>query len=151
MAGLVSPSDVVGDDPRAVVDRFFDAEMRYIAAGGAPRGADFSEMAALLHPEAVMHQGPSVPWPGDWKGIHELERFFSTLSHTWSSMEITDVKHYQGNEGVAVTVVGNLTSRRTGLTVHADAAHFIVLRDGLIHDWTVFFLDPMKLREVCGL
>ena len=144
-------NDLVHSDAGAVVDRFFEAEVRYIAAGGASRGADFAEMAALLHPEATMHQGPSVPWPGDWKGVEELERFFSLLSNTWRHMEIANVKKYQRSDGVAISVVGRLTSRRTGRTVHADASHFISLRDGLIHDWTVFFLDPMKLKEVCGM
>src|SRR5437660_8426367 len=120
----------------SVLDRFFDAEMRYIAAGGAPRGADFSEMAALLHPDAVMHQGPSVPWPGDWRGIEQLELFFSILSETWSAMDIVPMERFPRQDGVAIKVVGKLTSRATGWTINADASHFIVLRDGLIHDWT---------------
>lgn len=139
------------DAAAMVLERFFDAEVRYIAAGGAPRGADFSEMAALLHPDVVMHQGPSVPWPGDWKGKAELERFFALLSNTWSHMEITDVKKYRRSDGVAVSVVGTLTSRDTGRTVRADASHFISLRDNLINDWTVFFMDPVLLRQTCGL
>jgi len=146
--GTESPA---GKDAAAVVEEFFAAEMRYIAAGGAARGADFGEMAALLHPEAVMHQGPSVPWPGDWRGIARLEEFFALLSETWSAMDITNVQHYRGVEGVAVSVVGKLTSRATGLTVHAEASHFITLRDGLIDDWTVFFLDPVTLSRTCGL
>lgn len=148
---VMDPHGGIRDDVAAVLDEFFAAEVRYIAAGGASRGADFGEMRALLHPEAVMHQGPSVPWPGDWIGVDGLEAFFSTLSDTWSHMKIGDVKKYRRDDGVAVSVLGTLTSRRTGRTVHAEASHFISLRDGLIHDWTVFFLDPVKLKEVCGL
>jgi ketosteroid isomerase-like protein len=137
--------------PRQVMDRFYAAELRYIAAGGAARGADFSEMAACMHPDVVMHQGPSTPFPGDWVGIAELERFFANLAETWVSMDIQDVRYYSADDGVAIGMRGVLTSRATGAVVEADLIQVITMSDGLIRDWTVYWLDPVALREACGL
>jgi hypothetical protein len=135
----------------AVLDRFYDAEMRYIAAGGARAGASFAEMAACLHPQAVMHMGPDVPFPGDWVGIEGVERFFGILAETWSSMVITDVKYYQRDDGVAISMRVALTSIATGQTAHARLLQFITIDEGLIRDFTVFYLDPLRLRQVVGL
>ncbi|WP_236790829.1 nuclear transport factor 2 family protein [Amycolatopsis sp. GM8] len=136
--------------PTAVLDKFYDAEMRYIAAGGARGGASFDEMAACLHPQAVMHMGPSVPFPGDWAGIDGVERFFAVLSETWSSMVITDVTYFSREDGVAISMRVALTSRATGQTAHARLAQFITFDAGLIRDFTVFYLDPLRLNEVVG-
>ncbi|MEV6013111.1 nuclear transport factor 2 family protein [Streptomyces sp. NPDC051976] len=138
-------------DPTSVLDAFYDAEMRYIAAGGARDGASFAEMAACLHPEAVMHMGPSVPFPGDWRGIEGVKRFFAMLSDTWVSMVITDVKYFNGEDGVAISMRVQLTSRATGRTADARLAQFITFDDGLIRDFTVFYLDPLALNAACGL
>ncbi|WP_331748273.1 nuclear transport factor 2 family protein [Streptomyces chartreusis] len=136
-------------NPAAVMDRFYDAEVRYIAAGGAAAGADFSEMASCLHRDVVMHQGPSVPFPGDWVGIDELERFFAVLSETWIAMEILDRSYFIGDEGVAISMRGVLTSRATGRIIEMNVGQVITMTDGLIRDWTVFYEDPVKVGEIC--
>lgn len=140
----ISPADLLSE--------LYAAEERYIAAGGAKAGADFSEMAACLHPEVVMHQGPSTPFPGDWVGISEVQRFFSVLAETWVGMEINDIEYYLAGEGIAVTMNGRLTSRATGRTLEAaKCAQVITMKDGLVHDWTVFYLDPVGVLTACGI
>ncbi len=150
MSPVIGP-EVPRVDPTDVLDSFYDAEMRYIAQGGARGGASFDEMAACLHPEAVMHMGPDVPFPGDWTGLEGVERFFAVLSETWVSMVITNVEYFTGDEGVAITMQVQLTSRATDLAADARLAQFITFDDGLIRDFTTFYLDPLRLKEVCGL
>ncbi|GAA0985891.1 nuclear transport factor 2 family protein [Acrocarpospora macrocephala] len=135
----------------AVLDRFYAAEMEYVAAGGAQRGASFDAMAACFHPEAVMRQGPWAPFPGLWEGIEGVERFFAVLSDTWSSAEGLDVTYFQGSDGAAVSMKVLLTSRATGRQVDAHLAQFITLDDGLIRDFAVFYLDPVAISRTCGL
>ena len=134
-----------------VLDRFYDAEVRYLAEGGAPRGASFDDMAACFHPEAVMHQGPSVPFPGDWKGIDGIERFFAVLSEVWASADGMEVTYYVGEDGVAVSMRVELTSRATGAKVDGRLGQFITFEDGLIRDFTVFYLDPVAISRACAL
>jgi ketosteroid isomerase-like protein len=138
-------------DHVVLLKRFYDAEMRYVAAGGAPRGADFSDMAACFHPEAVMRQGPNAPFPGDWAGLAEIERFFAVLSDTWISAEGLENTYFTGDDGVAVSMRVQLTSRATGTSVDAHLAQFITFEDGLIRDFTVFYFDPLGISAACGL
>jgi uncharacterized protein len=136
-------------DPAALMDHFYDAEVRFIEAGGAAAGADFSEMAACFHPDVVMHQGPSVPFPGDWVGREGLRDFFAVLSETWSDMAILDRAYYVGDDGVAITMRGVLTSRATGRSVEMDVSQVILMSEGLIRDWTVFYDDPVTIAAIC--
>jgi uncharacterized protein len=135
----------------AALDRFYEAEMAYVAAGGAPRGASFAAMAACFHPDAVMRQGPWAPFPGEWKGIAELERFFSVLSETWASAEGMAVTYFHGEDGVAVDMFVRMAARATGLVVDAHLAQFIRFDGDLIRDFAVFYSDPVEISRVCGL
>ena len=43
--------------PRQVLARFFEAERRYMQAGGS-----FEEFAGTLADDVVLHQSPDLPW-----------------------------------------------------------------------------------------
>lgn len=133
-----------------LLDRFYEAEVRYLEAGGAPRGADFADMAACFHPEAVMRQGPDAPFPGDWKGADGIERFFSVLSDTWIRAEDMANTYYANDDGVAVYMRVRLTARATNTTIDAQLGQFITVDDGLIREFTVFYLDPVGVSRACG-
>ncbi|WP_236790835.1 nuclear transport factor 2 family protein [Amycolatopsis sp. GM8] len=132
---------------RATLDSFFAAETRYVAAGGAEVGADFGEMAAHLHPEVVMHQGPRVPFPGDWVGVHGIERFFAAFSQTFRSIDLREIRYFTGDEGLAIRLRLRAIARATGRQVDSRVGHLILFDDGLIRDWTVFYLDPVAVTK----
>ena len=98
----------------AVLASFYEAEQRYVAAGGAKAGADFSEMASHLHPDVVGRQGPTVPYPGDWHGAEGLQRFFALFTETWSSLELSDIQYFEGETGLAIQMRMQATSVATG-------------------------------------
>jgi len=131
-----------------LLNAFYDSEQRYVAAGGAPAGADFSELAAHLHADVVAHQGPTVPYPGDWHGAAGLERFFATFTDTWSSLLLTDTKYFEGESGVAVAMRMRATARATGKQLDTRVGHFFTFEDGLIRDIDVFYADPEHVRQV---
>jgi ketosteroid isomerase-like protein len=134
--------------PFEVLDRFYNAEIQYVAAGGASAGADFSDMASYLHPDAVLRQGPSVPFPGDWSGIDGVERFFAAFSSTWSSLDLSEITYFEAPEGVAISMRMRATARATERKLDARVGQFILFTDGLIHDFTVFYLDPVAVSDV---
>jgi ketosteroid isomerase-like protein len=136
-------------DPKVLLDRFYDAEVRYMNAGGAAAGADFSEVAACLHPDVVFRHGPSVPYPGDWQGVDGVARLFEAMSETWSYLDFQEVNYFYNATGVAIKLKGVLRSRATGKSVAGEAGQFVIVTDGLIKDWTTFFLDPVGLSEAC--
>ncbi len=130
------------------LNAFYAAEQRYVTTGGRAAGADFSELAALFHPDFVCHQGPSLPYAGDWHGADGLERFFEVFTATWSSLELGDIRYFSGETGVSITMRMRATARATGRTLDMPVAHFLIIEDGLIREFNVFYDDPVGLREV---
>ncbi|MEU9546567.1 nuclear transport factor 2 family protein [Streptomyces mirabilis] len=137
----------LADSHRVVLDSFYAAEVRYVAAGGAEAGADFKEMALHLHPEIVVHQGPTVPYAGEWRGIDGLERFFAIYTDTWSTLDLSETKYFESKTGVAMSLRMRATGRRTGHVVDTRIAQFLTFDRALIRDLTVFYLDPVQMRE----
>lgn len=130
------------------LNSFYDAEQRYVAAGGAAADADFTEMAAFLHPEVVVRQGPTVPFPGNWCKIAAVERFFALFTETWSALRLENIQLFEGDTGVAVTMGMQATARNTGKLLDTQVGHFFIFEDGLIRQITVFYLDPVEVRNV---
>ncbi len=130
------------------LNRFYAAEQRYVAAGGAKAQADFSEVAAYFHPEVVARQGPSVPYPGEWTGKDAVRKFFEVFTETWSALELTDTKYFEGETGIAITLRMRATARSTGKRLDTWVAHFFTIEDGLIRELNVFYLDPVQTKEV---
>lgn len=130
------------------LNAFYAAEQRYVRAGGLEAGADFGEIAALFHPQMVCHQGPSLPYAGDWRGADGLEQFFATFTATWSWLELSDIRYFSGDTGVAITMHMRATARATGKELRTTVAHFLIIEEGLIREFNVFYDDPVAIREV---
>ncbi len=137
----------------AVLQKFFDAEMRYIGAGGSGEGADFRELASCFHPEAIMRHGPSSPFPGDWKGLDEIQRLFDALADTYASGEDLQMAYYFDGTGdvIALSLRILITSRATGAKIQEQLAMFVSFDDSVIREFTTFYLDPLGVRKACGL
>lgn len=127
---------------------FYEAEQRYVAAGGAKAGADFSEMASHLHPDVIGRQGPTVPYPGDWHGAAGLEQFFTLFSETWSSLELSDIQYFEGETGLAIQMRMQATSVVTGKRLDTMVGHFLTFEAGLIREFNVYYRDPVHVFEV---
>jgi ketosteroid isomerase-like protein len=131
----------------ATLNSFYEAEQRYVAAGGAKAGADFGEMAAHLHPDVVARQGPTVPYPGDWHGIDGVERFFTVFSETWSTLELSEIQYFEGESGLAIKMRMRATAVATGKSLDTLCGHFLIFEDGLIREFNVFYKDPVQVLE----
>lgn len=134
-----------------ILASFYEAEQRYVAAGGAKAGADFSEMASHLHPDVVGRQGPTVPYPGDWHGADGLQRFFALFTETWSSLELSDIQYFEGETGLAIQMRMQATSVATGKRLETMVGHFLTFEDGLIREFNVYYRDPVHVAEVTRL
>jgi ketosteroid isomerase-like protein len=131
----------------ATLNSFYEAEQRYVGAGGARSGADFSEMAAHLHPDVVARQGPTVPYPGDWHGVEGIERFFAVFTQTWSTLKLTEIQFFQGESGLAIQMRMQATAVATGKSLDTLVGHFLSFEDGLIREFNVFYQDPVQVLE----
>jgi ketosteroid isomerase-like protein len=130
------------------LNAFYAAEQRYVAAGGAKAQADYSEMEALFHPDIVGRQGPSVPFPGDWPGKDGVRKFFEVFTDTWSTLDLSDIQHFEGESGVVVTLRMRATARATGKVLDTRVAHVFTIENGLIREISVYYFDPVQVTAV---
>ncbi|GAA3165028.1 hypothetical protein [Nonomuraea salmonea] len=80
-----------------VMQRIYEAEAAYVAAGGFGK-ASYDDVAAYLDPEVTLHQAPGLPFTGSgtWRGHDGMERFLARFSAVWESMEFLEQEHWGG-------------------------------------------------------
>ncbi|MGM7645981.1 hypothetical protein ACSVDM_13855 [Nocardia sp. JW2] len=83
---MTTPSE---DSPRLLLERMYQAEAEYLAAGG-PGAASFATLAPFFGPAVVLRQADSLPYGGIWHGHDGLERFFLAMSATWDRFELAE-------------------------------------------------------------
>ncbi|WP_326782408.1 hypothetical protein [Streptomyces longwoodensis] len=70
------------DSTTELLERFYDAEAHYVAAGGPGRAA-FDSIARCLDPDVTLHQAPGLPYSGVWQGPEGIERFMAVMGEMW--------------------------------------------------------------------
>lgn len=134
-----------------VLNRFYDAERPYMAAGGAQAGADFAGMGATLHPDVVLHQSPDLPWGGKWTGYEGFKGWSVQMSRHFDVVDVQDARFFEHGDQVVVTCTLVTHSRRTGETIANPMTQVVTVRSGLITEFRAFYWDVPTYRTACGL
>ncbi|MFB4318072.1 nuclear transport factor 2 family protein [Actinomadura sp. 21ATH] len=139
------------DDAWTVMQRFYEAEAAYVAAGGYGK-ADYGRVAAHLDPEVVLHQAPGLPFTGTgtWRGHAGMERFLARFSEVWESMEFLEQRHWGDAETVLVRNRVRFRARATGRDVETLILQMITVRDGRMLECRPFYWDPAAVTEACA-
>ena len=61
--------------PRQVLERFFEAERRYMQEAGS-----FEALRATMAGDVVLHQSPDLPWGGEYAGPKRYEEWARAMS-----------------------------------------------------------------------
>ena len=80
--------------PTQVLMAFYEAERRYMTAGGKAGGASFDEFASTMYPEVVRHQTPDLPWGGAYHGIERYSDWAAAMSDCLTSVAVQDAKFW---------------------------------------------------------
>ena len=114
------------------VERFYAAEWAFMQAGGEKAGASFDDMAALIDPDAVMHQSPDLPWGGDYRGHAGWLEFFTNFIVHFESLEVSDPMVVGTGDTVMTRATLKTRSRATGVELIRPMMHDITVKDGRI-------------------
>lgn len=118
-----------GDDPRAILTRFYEAESAYLAVDEG----DFAPMADTLHPECVMVQPESLPYAGEWRGHEGYHRWMLAFGRAWASLSVEDSSVYVADgETVISRSIVVATARLTGQEIKYPLLQIITIREGRI-------------------
>ena len=120
--------------PRQVLTRFFEAERRYMQAGGS-----FEEFAATLADDVVLHQSPDLPWGGEYVGPQRYEEWARAMSAVFDQVDMRNPQFFE--QGDTVVVVGTLATRlrATGETMELPMTQVVTVKDGRITDFRPYY------------
>ncbi|MFH8366409.1 nuclear transport factor 2 family protein [Streptomyces sp. NPDC018031] len=134
--------------PPAVLTGMYQAEARYLAAGG-PGRAHFALLAPYFAPDVVLHQADALPYGGEWRGHEGMERFFRAMSETWESFELLEQEFLAVGEPTVVLTRVRARARATGRELRFPILQTIGFRDGRIAEVRPFYWDTAAIADAC--
>ena len=131
MSTAESPNHV---SPRQVLERFFEAERRYMQEGGS-----FEELRATLADDVVLHQSPDLPWGGEYIGPARYEEWARAMSAVFDQVDMREPEFFEQDD--QVVVVGRLVTRvrASGDTMELPMAQIVTIKNGEITDFRPFY------------
>lgn len=136
-------------DPLTVLKGMYEAESRYLAAGG-PGAASFDILARYFAHDVVLHQADSLLYGGTWHRHDGMARFFLAMSLAWERFDILD-QRFLGVDGETVVVHSRIRARAraTGRELEFPIVQTIEVRDGRIARVRPFYWDTAAIAEAC--
>jgi uncharacterized protein len=125
----------------AVVEQFEHAFVR----------GDMDEVLSLLTDDIVVHEAPSLPYPGDHRGHDGFVKLADAFLAVWEiktplDLDIIDA----GEDRVIVLVKFDVEARATGRPLTLRLAEIYTVRDGKIADLDVYYRDTAAILEATG-
>ena len=133
--------------PIDVVNRFYAAEHAYMNADGPPGSADFTDMAATLDPDVVLHQSPDLPWGGEFRGHAGYEDWARQMSAAFDRLKVADARSFVDGDTVVTTCRLITRSRRTGETLDLPMSQTVRVRGNRIVEFRPFYWNVPAYRE----
>ncbi|MEU6766075.1 nuclear transport factor 2 family protein [Streptomyces sp. NPDC046853] len=131
-------------DTTAVLTAMYEAEPRYLAAGG-PGRATFDLLAPYFAPDVVLHQARALPYGGTWRGHDGMTRFFLAMSETWETFEIGKQEFLATGGTAVVHSQVRARARATGRELAFPILQTITVRDGRISQVRPFYWDTAAI------
>jgi uncharacterized protein len=161
--GSLGP-ETIDNSPIAVLNRFYDAERRYMKAGGKGKcawssgslafpdwyfnadiqssqagGASFDEFASTMSDKVVLHQTPDLPWGGDFIGIERYADWAAHMSSVFEVVDVQDAEFIQTAGKVIVLCTLVTKARLTGEIMKRPMAQVVTVSEGRIVDFRPFY------------
>lgn len=129
-----------------ILHRMFSAEMEFMRSDGN----DFSGIISAFHPDIVVHEPASLPYPGDWCGYEELGKLFNTMHNTWSSMNVENM--VATLDGDTLFMGGTLvaTARQSEKEVQLPFAQILKIKDDLVVEAFPYYFDTSLINAALG-
>ncbi|WP_067852797.1 nuclear transport factor 2 family protein [Nocardia shimofusensis] len=135
--------------PRVVLERMYQAEAEYLAAGG-PGAASFTTLAPFFDPDVRLWQADALPYGGLWRGHDGIEQFFLAMSATWDRFEMAEQTFLSEVDPLVVLTHVNARSRVTGRELSFPILQTITVTEGLITEVRPFYWDTAAVADACS-
>jgi ketosteroid isomerase-like protein len=130
-----------GTEAMAILTRMFAAEMQFMESDQE----DFSGIAAIFHPNIVVHEPASLPYAGDWRGHESLGRLFKGMSDAWSSMSVENMRATLDGDTLFMCCTLIATARNSGKEIRQPFAEVLRIESGLVVEGTPYYYDTAAI------
>lgn len=114
------------------------------------RAGDWDGVEALLSPDLVIHEPPSLPFGGDWTGRDALRRLFARVMGRWDDPRV-EIETIVGDDRHVVALLRfTMTSKVTGRTFTQPVAEVSVIEAGLIRKMRIHYFDTNEVVREAG-
>ncbi|MFF9207504.1 MULTISPECIES: nuclear transport factor 2 family protein [unclassified Streptomyces] len=136
-------------EPAAVLTGMYEAEARYLAAGG-PGEASFDLLAPFFAPDVELHQADALPYGGTWRGHEGLARFFRRMGEVWELFDMLEQEFLATGATSVVHTRVRARARTTGREISFPILQTITVRDGRITEVRPFYWDTHAIADACA-
>ena len=144
----VSMSQTSNNNTRAmaILARMFAAEMQFMESSQE----DFSGIAAIFHPDIVVHEPASLPYAGDWRGHQSLGQLFKSMRDAWSNMNVEHIRATIDDDTLFMCCTLVARSRNSGEEIRQPFAEVLRIESGLVIEGTPNYYDTAAINAALG-
>lgn len=114
------------------------------------RTGDWASVEELLSPDLVIHEPPSLPFGGEWRGRDALQRLFAKVMGYWDAPNV-QIDAIVGDDTHVVALLRfTMTSRATGRTFTQNVAEVSVLQGGVVTEMRIHYFDSAEVAREAG-
>lgn len=132
--------------PMLVLERMFFAEMTYMKSGHK----DIAILATAFHPDVVVHEPSSLPYCGDWNGLHGVAALLRQMDRCFSNMRVQDLQCTGTEAHLYVSCNLFLTARATGITINQPFVEILSFANGLLVEGRPYYFDTTEIGRALG-
>ena len=112
---------------------------------------DMDHVISLLAPDIVVHEAPSLPYPGDHRGIDGFLKLAEAFNRVWEIKSPLDLAFLDaGEDKVVVLVKFDAAARATGKPLTLRLVEVYTVHGGKIADLDVYYRDTAAIVEATG-
>lgn len=111
------------------------------------RAGDWDGVEQLLSPDLVIHEPPSLPFGGEWRGRDALRRLFAAVMGLWDAPSV-ETETIVGDDAHVVALLRfTMTSKATGRTFSQPVAEVSRLAGGLVTNMRIHYFDSAEVAR----
>jgi ketosteroid isomerase-like protein len=111
---------------------------------------DWDGVAAYLSDDLVIHEAPSLPFGGEYRGRDALRRVYGIVMAYWDKPSV-EVYSIVGDDTHVVALMNfTMTSKLTGNGFTQKMAEVSTLVDGLVTEMRIHYYDTAQVAAEAG-
>lgn len=102
---------------------------------------------AMIHPDIVLHEAASLPYPGDFHGREGFERLFSVM-HAGIELIPESWELFDAGDQVIGRMHTTLVSRTTGERLPMIIVEIHTIRDDMLAEVDIYYKDTKAVVDL---